>query len=119
LKAVLHGIRDRICPDENLRLLTHLPVVLKGIYVDGWKTGRSNMRHPHHLGRFLDEIRLAARDGSQAGFGNDQLVKSRIQGVFKVLEHYVPPGTFTSAMEGLPPDIKEFVQNAFDEAHIY
>ncbi len=118
LKAVLHGIRDRICPDENLRLLAQLPLALKGVYVDGWKSGRSNHRQPH-LRQFLDEIRLAARDGAPSGFVNDQLAKTRVQGVFKVLGHYVAPGELSSAIEGLPPAIKEFVQNAFDEAHIY
>ena len=117
-KAVLHGIRDRICPDENLNLLAQLPVFLKGVYVDGWKPGKSNRRQPH-LRQFLDEIRLSTRDGAPSGFANDQLAKTRIQCVFKVLYHYITPGDLSDAVEKLPAPIKEFVQNAFDEAHIY
>ncbi|MDZ4707059.1 MAG: DUF2267 domain-containing protein [Saprospiraceae bacterium] len=118
MKAVLHGIRDRICPDENLNLLAQLPMFLKGVYVDGWKPGKSNRSQPH-LRQFLDEIRLATRDGAPSGLGNDQLAKIRLQGVFKVLGHYIIPGELSDAIDGLPNTIKEFVQNAFDEAHIY
>src|SRR5262245_13480502 len=36
LKSVFGVLRRRIVPDESLQLISKLPLVLKGIYVDGW-----------------------------------------------------------------------------------
>lgn len=118
LKAVLHGLRDRLCLDENFDFLAQLPMVLKAIYVDGWKPRRSRKRSPH-LNEFLDEIRTSDVPAAAYDFGNDQLAKTRVQQVFRVLSQYISAGELEDVMAGLPLEIKEFVQASMDEKHVH
>lgn len=36
-RAVMHNIRDRISLGEYFQILAPLPMIFKGIYVEGWK----------------------------------------------------------------------------------
>ncbi len=44
LRAVLHSLRDRITINESLDLLAQLPMFLKAIYVDEWKSIEKPLR---------------------------------------------------------------------------
>jgi uncharacterized protein (DUF2267 family) len=37
LRSVFHALRKHLTLEENMELLSHLPMALKGVYVDGWK----------------------------------------------------------------------------------
>jgi uncharacterized protein (DUF2267 family) len=37
LRAVLRVLRNKLSLEDNLELLSHLPMAIKGAYVDGWK----------------------------------------------------------------------------------
>ncbi|HEU5303932.1 MAG TPA: DUF2267 domain-containing protein [Gemmatimonadales bacterium] len=36
LRSVLHTIRDRLPPDEAVELAAQMPLIIKGLYFDGW-----------------------------------------------------------------------------------
>jgi uncharacterized protein (DUF2267 family) len=36
LRAVLHALRDRLPPDEAVDLAAQMPLIIKGVYFDGW-----------------------------------------------------------------------------------
>ena len=37
LKATLHALRDRIGPENAIHLGAQLPILVRGIYYDGWQ----------------------------------------------------------------------------------
>ena len=37
LRSVLHVLRDRLTPDQAVHLGAQLPVLVRGIYYDGWR----------------------------------------------------------------------------------
>ncbi len=40
LRAVLHALRDRLPVDESAQLAAQLPMLVRGIYYDGWDPSR-------------------------------------------------------------------------------
>ncbi len=36
LRAVLHQLRDRLTPEEAVDLAAQLPLIVRGIYFEGW-----------------------------------------------------------------------------------
>ena len=40
LRAVLHALRDRLIVDEAFDLAAELPLILRGVYFEGWDRGR-------------------------------------------------------------------------------
>lgn len=71
IRAVLHSLRNRISHEESFQLMAQLPMVLKGVYVDGWKFDK-DFNRISHLDDYLDEVRR--EDGGLAGydFGNNR-----------------------------------------------
>jgi uncharacterized protein (DUF2267 family) len=61
LRAVLHALRDQLDVDESAQLSAQLPLLVRGIYYEGWKPRDSkhmrsaeefeNLVHAHHGAR--------------------------------------------------------------------
>src|SRR6266540_972683 len=56
LQSVFKELRRRIIPDESLHLISQLPLILKGMYVDGWNVNEP-LSEAKTFNEFLDEIR--------------------------------------------------------------
>jgi uncharacterized protein (DUF2267 family) len=58
LRAVLQELRELVGPDEAVQLAAQLPMLLRGLFYEGWRP-----RHPaapqRDQGSFLEEIRRA------------------------------------------------------------
>ena len=37
LRAVLHALRDRLTPEQAVHLGTQLPILVRGVYYEGWR----------------------------------------------------------------------------------
>lgn len=44
LRAVLHAVRDRIGPENVVHLGAQLPMLIRGVYYDGWHMGERRRR---------------------------------------------------------------------------
>lgn len=44
LRAVLHQLRDRLTPQEAVDLGAQLPIVVRGIYYEGWRPSKTPER---------------------------------------------------------------------------
>jgi uncharacterized protein (DUF2267 family) len=47
IRAVFHALRNRLNHEESFQLLAQLPMVLKGVYVDGWHFDKDFHRIRH------------------------------------------------------------------------
>jgi uncharacterized protein (DUF2267 family) len=56
LRATLHALRDRIGPENAVHLGAQLPILLRGLYYEGFRLGQSSSTE-RHLGAFLDHVR--------------------------------------------------------------
>jgi uncharacterized protein (DUF2267 family) len=108
LRSVFGVLRRRIVPDESLQLISKLPLIVKGIYVDGW-----NICEPLSETRTLDEFLFEVRDNSQGrahlDFSNVELAKKKIIAVFNVLKQFVYDGELADILRNLSRETNEIV----------
>lgn len=99
LRAVLHQLRDRLTPDEATELGAQLPVIVRGIYYDGWRPRRTPQK-VRSKQKFLDEVLLKMLPRRNAP-------EMAVKDVFALLAHHCDPGEIGDVIEQLPADIKD------------
>jgi uncharacterized protein (DUF2267 family) len=99
LRAVLHCLRDRLTIDEAAHLGAQLPMLVRGIYYEGWDpTGK-----PEKI-RSRDEF--LARIGAHLPNAEPIDPEVAARTVFRVLENHVSPGEIRDVIATLPQEIR-------------
>jgi uncharacterized protein (DUF2267 family) len=99
LRAVLHQLRDRLTVTEAVDLGAQLPIIVRGIYYEGWQPQHAPAKVRSKQG-FLDQVTL-------------KLLPHRIppepavRDVFRLLAHHLDPGEIADVIDQLPDGIKE------------
>ena len=114
LRATLHTLRNRIGVDESFHFLAQLPIVLKGIYVDGWKPNTAFVRIKH-LHDFFDEVRSQDTGTAAYDLGNDKQAKQLMGVVFQVLREYISEGAFEHLTGQFSEEIQDFLRSTKKE----
>lgn len=102
LRAVLWTLRDRLTVEEAFHLSSQLPLLLRGMFWDGYRPADKpeKMKTPEE---FLEKVqeRLEQMNGPNA----DQATKA----VFGILLHHIPEGTMAHIRQMLPGRIESYV----------
>lgn len=106
LRAVLHSLRNRLPVSSSLQLIAQFPMLIKAIYVDGWKVSNqaSSMRH---IGDFIEAVREEAGAGLIREFVTDYEVKQAIYAVFTVVGKHVSEGEIKDLLATFPEELKQ------------
>jgi uncharacterized protein (DUF2267 family) len=99
LRAVLHALRDRVPPVVAIKLGAQLPILVRGIYYEGWHAAGTPTRE-RHVEDFADHV---ATELPQQ-FPADPLTV--IRGVFELLWERLDPGEFEKVMHHLPESLR-------------
>jgi uncharacterized protein (DUF2267 family) len=98
LRSVLHLLRDRLTTDEAAHLGAELPMLIRGIYYEGWNPSQN----PHKRTReaFLSYV--------AENFQNDPDVNPEdvIRSVLTVISAHIPEGEIADIKAGLPEELK-------------
>jgi uncharacterized protein (DUF2267 family) len=101
LRAVLHAIRDRLSVEEAAAFGAQLPLLVRGMYYEGW--------HPHGKPlrvRKADEF-LSLVAGNLALDAEPELEPRRaVDAVFGTLHAHADPGAVDKVFHSLPGDIR-------------
>ena len=100
LRAVLHTLRDRLPPDEAVDLASQLPMLVRGIYFEGWHPGDKPLRYRNRE-EFLDRVCRAAPK-LQA----DEAERA-VMAVFRELSTELDWGEVEEAREAVPREVRE------------
>lgn len=99
LRVTLHQIRDRVHVNETAQLSAQLPVLLRGMYFEGWQ--------PHlvplsgrHASDFIDAIE------HHVGDVMEYRGKQDIFAVFQLLNNRISMGEVNDIRANLPEDIR-------------
>ena len=111
VRAVFHALRNRLTHEESFQLIAQLPMVLKGVYVDGWKFD-TRFHRIKHIDDFLDEVRKENRSTADFDFGNDSRAKTTVSAVFKALHYFVSEGEMNDIIGVLPIDFKKLIRES-------
>lgn len=95
LRAVLQVLRDQLTPEQALHLSAQLPILVRGIYFEGWHVGieRSNTRSVEEFAQHLTG-RLPHQ------FPRDP--KTTAEAVFDLLWKELDPGLAAKLIDELP-----------------
>jgi uncharacterized protein (DUF2267 family) len=100
LRAVLHALRDRVPPEVAAKLGAQLPILVRGIYYEGWHMAGTPTRE-RHVEDFADHILREL----PPQFPADPLAVTRA--VFEVLWEKLDPGEFKKLMQHLPASLRD------------
>lgn len=99
LKVTLHALRDRLSVEEAAQLGAQLPLIVRGLFFEGWRPAAKPDR-TEAWENFMRPVYLAAcQDGS---FTPEEVVAA----VFDVLSRHVSSGEIDDVIGQLPRDLR-------------
>ena len=99
LRASLHTLRDRLTPGEAADLGSELPMVIRGLYFEGWKPAAPQSRE-----RSLEDFVANVRERMRGGTAVDP--ESAAKATFRLLERRVSAGEIQDVRSMLPAEIR-------------
>lgn len=98
LQVVLHALRDRLPVEAVAALGAQLPLLVRGLYYEGWSPGGKPLEEIEKED-FFAHIAAALQN-------NPEVDAERVaRAVFKVLKRYAPSGEIRDEKLILPPEI--------------
>src|SRR5262245_49241930 len=99
LRAVLHALRDRLTVDEVAQLGAQLPMLIRGVFYEGWDPTDKPLPS-RRRDQFLSQI---AKD-----FVDDDVDSERVaRAVFALLADRITEEEIEDVMHVLPPEFRE------------
>ena len=102
LRATLHALRDRIGPENAVHLGAQLPMLLRGLYYEGFRLEQSVERH---VPAFLDHVRQELPPGFTG-------VKDAVKAVFWVISDKIDRREVAKILNVLPTELRELLPPA-------
>jgi len=99
LRAVLHALRDRLSVDEAAQLAAQLPVLIRGIYYEGWNPSKTPLRIRHRE-EFLDLVRR------HLGKVDNVEPQAAVKAVFALLKAHVSAGEIDDVLAEMPQELR-------------
>jgi uncharacterized protein (DUF2267 family) len=99
LRAVLHALRDRLTIDEAANFAAQLPMIVRGVYYEGWRPSAAPIKYKDRS-EFYDRVRQELRDKS------DVDVVHATNAVFELLSARITAGEMANLREMMPMDLR-------------
>ncbi len=108
-RAVMHTIRDRIQISESLDLISPFPMILKGMYVNGWKYHDAPPYDFETLEQMKTQVKALQNEYGESEFdwskGTDEIISITLDS----LERYVTECQMEHVRGQLPENVEEVV----------
>ena len=101
LRAVLHALRDRLTVEEAAQLGAQLPMLIRGLYYEGWDPTGKPLKE-RHKEEFLAHVARELRTPSGPALDPEAAVRT----VFGVLAHRVTEGELADIVGLLPKELR-------------
>jgi len=101
LRSVLHALRDRLTVEETAQLAAQLPMLVRGLYYEGWNPTGKPIKERHQE-QFLAHIR--------EHFTNDERIvpEQLVRAVFRLLSKRISEGEIKDIKHTLPAELRAF-----------
>jgi len=100
LRVVLHALRDRLPADEAVHLGAQLPMLIRGIYYEGWKPSTTPKKQ-RSVEAFLEGIQpLPTLKGEISA---EQALRS----IFLMLNHRISEGEIANVRQAMPEEVRD------------
>jgi len=108
LRATLHALRDRLTAHEAVQLGAQLPMLIRGLYYEGWHI-RDMPRPERTKSAFLGHIEAAFKQDPNAD------TEGLVREVFKLLARRISKGEIDDVKHILPPDVRALWPSAAEQ----
>ena len=100
LRATLHAVRDRLPPELVAHLGAELPMLVRGIYYEGWHPSAVRLKAAHQAD-FFDSIAAEL-------LGHDELedVEAAAAAVLRVIDRRIAAGQVARVLDALPEKVR-------------
>ena len=105
LRAVLHALRTRLTIQESLQMIAQLPMLLKAMYVDGWKYQEKPDRKKH-IGDFVRDVIHEDFPLGHYDIRTSKDGENAIRAVLKVIGNHISEGEMHDMMAVLPKELQ-------------
>jgi len=102
LRATLHAVRDRLPVELVAHLGAELPMLVRGIYYEGWHPSAARLKAAH------DEDFLVSMHRELQGHDELQDAARVARSVLRVVDRRIEPGQVDRVVEALPKQAREF-----------
>ena len=102
LRAFLHTLRDRLPVEQNARLAAQLPLLIRGIFYDGWRPNHTPLD-------YRDPVEFVERVRREALLIGDTEAWFAVEAVAAVLRRHVSAGEIDAVVRMLPGSLQGLV----------
>jgi uncharacterized protein (DUF2267 family) len=102
LRAFLHVLRDRLPVTQVAQLAAQLPVLIRGVFYEGWQPARTPL-HYREPREFLDRV------AEEAMLHGDTEASFAVRAASRVLAQHVSPGEIEDVVRALPHELRPLV----------
>lgn len=97
LRAVLHALRDRLSVEESAHLAAQLPLLIRGLYYEGWRPGVVPVKVNRE--EFLDRV------SSGVDFEFQENTEDLVKTVLQALRKHITDGEWEDVKSSMPRDL--------------
>lgn len=108
-RSVMHTVRDRIHLGEAMQLMDPLPMIFKGIYVEGWKYNEKPPLGFTTIEEMKDEVKKLQAQHGEEEFPWRKPTKEIISMTINSLKRYMNESQLQHLQDQLPKEIKEIM----------
>lgn len=101
LRSTLHALRDRLGPRAAAQLGAQLPILLRGVFYEGWRPSDTPVKD-RHAEEFLAHVRAGLPAGMKLNIGE------AVRAVLAVMWQKVDPGEVAKMAKLMPAELREF-----------
>jgi uncharacterized protein (DUF2267 family) len=106
LRATLHAVRDRLPAELVAHLGAELPMLVRGIYYDGWHPSAARLKAAH------DEDFLDSVGGELLGHDELEDVEAVAGAVLRVFNRRIAPGQIARVLDAMPERVRQLWREA-------
>lgn len=106
LRATLHTIRDRLPVELVAHFGAELPLMVRGIYYDGWHPSAARLKESHSR-PFCESMRHELQ-----GHNELQHVEDVARSVLRVLDQRLDPGQIGKVVDAMPEEARRLWRGA-------
>jgi uncharacterized protein (DUF2267 family) len=101
LRAFLHVLRDRLIIDEGAQLSAQLPLLVRGIYYEGWDPSKVPVK--------MDRAEFVDRFRSEAALKPPVDPERALQSAANTVRRHITEGEYQEVISSLPQKVRELL----------
>jgi uncharacterized protein (DUF2267 family) len=103
LRGFLHTLRDRLTVQEAADLGAQLPMLIRGLYYEGWTPSRMPVK--------MKALEFLESFSAESGYGLDVTSEFALKAANRILWRHVTAGEALDVWNSLPEDIRSLLSD--------